>query len=61
MKNKTKNGTGLHIVKRASISWYKAMGIRAIALVCAILVCAIVTWALTRESPLEVMVFPSFF
>ncbi len=55
MKNKTKNGTGLHIVKRASISWYKAMGIRAIALVCAILVCAIVTWALTRESPLEVM------
>ena len=56
MKNKTKNGTGLHIVKRASISWYKAMGIRAIALVCAILVCAIVTWALTRES-----LFPSFF
>ena len=56
MKNKTKNGTGLHIVKRSAITWYKAMAIRALALLCAILVCAVVTWALTRESQFDVMV-----
>lgn len=55
MKNKTKRGFGLHIVKRASISWYKAMGIRALALLVSIVVCAIVTWALTRQSPMGVM------
>ena len=55
MKNKTKNGSGFHIVKRPAISWGKAMGIRALALLVAIGVCAIVTWALTRESPLGVM------
>lgn len=55
MKNKTKRGFGLHIVKRASISWYKAMGIRALALMVSIVVCAIVTWALTRQSPMGVM------
>lgn len=52
---KTKSGSGLHIVKRSSISWYKAAGVRAIALLLAVLVCALVTWVLTRESPLAVM------
>lgn len=48
--NKKKNG-GLHIVKRPEISWQRAMGIRAVTLILAIVVCGLVTWLTTGENP----------
>lgn len=50
-----KNHTPLvHIVKRGSLPWYKAWGIRAAAIVLALIVCAIVTTATTGEDPIQV-------
>ena len=43
-----------HIVKRKSLPWYAAWGIRAGAIVLALLVCAVVTTLLTGENPLQV-------
>ncbi len=43
-----------HIVKRPAISWQQAFGIRALAIVLAIVVCAIVTYLLTGDDPVSV-------
>ena len=44
----------LHISKRSALRWYQAWGIRAAAIVLALIVCAIVTTALTGEDPIGV-------
>ena len=43
-----------HIAKRKALPWYSALGIRAIAVVLALIVCAFVTMAFTGEDPLAV-------
>ncbi len=48
-----------HITKRSTIPWYAAWGVRAAAIVAALLVCAVVTMALTHVDPLKV--FKSMF
>ena len=57
MNNPSKQHTHnplFHIVKRKSLPWYAAWGIRAGAIVLALLVCAVVTTLLTGENPLQV-------
>ena len=44
----------LHISKRKTPPWYVAWGIRAGAIILALLVCALVTTLLTGENPLQV-------
>ena len=44
----------LHISKRSALPWYGAWGIRAAAIVLALLVCGIVTTALTGLNPIDV-------
>ena len=52
MNKPSKQRTPLfHIVKRKSLPWYAAWGIRAGAIVLALLVCAVVTTLLTGEIP----------
>ncbi len=48
-----------HITKRSTIPWYAAWGVRAAAIVAALVVCAVVTMALTHVDPLKV--FKSMF
>ncbi len=43
-----------HIVKRDTLSWYHAWGIRAIAIVLALLLCALITTLYTHLNPLKV-------
>ncbi len=45
-----------HIVKRTSLPWYAAWGIRAAAIVLALVLCALVTTFVTGEDPLQVYV-----
>ena len=49
--NNKKHGIPTHIAARPEISWQKRLGIRAAALVLAILTCAIVTFLLTGSDP----------
>ncbi len=51
---KQNQGPILHISKRSALHWYQAWGIRAAAIVLALIVCAIVTTALTGEDPIGV-------
>ena len=51
---KQNRGPILHISKRSALHWYQAWGIRAAAIVLALIVCAIVTTALTGEDPIGV-------
>lgn len=44
----------IHIVKRGALPWYKAWGIRLLAIVIALIVCAIVTMTVTGENPISV-------
>lgn len=44
----------LHITKRKALPWYLAWGVRAAAIVLALLVCALITTLLTGENPLQV-------
>ena len=44
----------IHIAKRSALPWYKAWGIRGIALVLALLVCAGITSLLTGENPIDI-------
>lgn len=44
----------LHITKRKALPWYFAWGVRAVAIVLALLVCALITTLLTGENPLQV-------
>ena len=43
-----------HIVKRGALPWYKAWGIRLLAVVIALIVCAIITMTVTGENPIQV-------
>ena len=43
-----------HIVKRDAMPWYAAWGIRAAAIVVALVLCALVTMLLTHKDPLKV-------
>ena len=43
-----------HIVKRDALPWYRAWGIRALAIVLALLLCALITTLCTRLNPLKV-------
>ena len=43
-----------HIIKRDTLPWYRAWGIRMIAIVLALVVCAVVTMLCTGQNPLEV-------
>lgn len=43
-----------HIVKRAALPWYQSMGVRAAAIVLALLLCAVVTTITTGINPLQV-------
>ncbi len=55
MSNKQKTREPLfHIVKRDALPWYKALGIRAIAVLIALVVCGILTLLLTGENPISV-------
>ena len=51
---KQNRGPILHISKRSALHWYQAWGIRAAAIVLALIVCAVVTTALTGENPIGV-------
>ena len=42
-----------HIVKRDALPWYRAWGIRALAIVLALLLCALITPLCTRLNPLK--------
>ena len=53
MKNNNREPL-LHIVKRGALPWYKAWGIRLLAIVIALIVCAIVTMTVTGENPIQV-------
>lgn len=46
----------IHIVKRKSLPWYGSWGIRAAAIVLALLVCALVTTLMTGEDPVQIFV-----
>ena len=45
-----------HIVKRDALPWYKAWGIRAIAIILALIACALVTTIVTGENPIQIYV-----
>ncbi len=53
MNTKTREPS-FHIVKRSALSWQKAFGIRALAILAALIVCAAVTTVLTGLNPIEV-------
>ncbi|MGI5977141.1 MAG: ABC transporter permease [Candidatus Limivicinus sp.] len=44
----------IHITRRSSIPWYRAWGIRVIAVILALVVSGVVTTLLTGENPLDV-------
>ena len=52
--NKQNQGPLVHIVKRGALPWYCAWGIRAAAIVLALLACALVTTLLTGEDPIQI-------
>ena len=52
--HKQNNAPLFHIVKRGALPWYQAWGIRAAAIVLALLFCALVTSLTTGENPLQV-------
>jgi simple sugar transport system permease protein len=54
--NKQKKNPLFHIVKRGSIPWYKSWGIRAAAILLALVVCGLVTTITTGENPIAVYV-----
>ena len=55
--NEKKNREPLfHIVKRGEMPWYKAWGIRAIALIAALVICGIITQAVTGDNPIQVYI-----
>ena len=43
-----------HIVKRSSVKWYQAWGVRIASIVAALIVCALLTMILTGKDPLKV-------
>mgnify|MGYP002518727321 FL=1 len=53
MKEKNKEPL-FHIVKRDALSWYQATGIRAMAIILALILCGIITTITTGINPVEV-------
>lgn len=51
---KKKKEPRFHIVKREALPWYKAVGIRVIAIVLALIVCGIITTITTGIDPIKV-------
>ena len=49
-----KKGPLFHVARRPHMVWYKAWGIRAIALILALIACAVITTLLTGLNPLDV-------
>ena len=54
MQKKTKREPLVHISKRDTLPWYQSWGIRAIAIIAALIVCAIVTMLLTGDDPIRI-------
>ena len=52
--NKQSKGPLVHIVKRGSMPWYCAWGIRLLAIILALVACALVTTVTTGENPIQV-------
>ena len=52
--NKKKKEPLFHIVKRDALPWYQSMGIRALAILLALILCAIVTTITTGTNPIQV-------
>ncbi|MGN0982720.1 MAG: ABC transporter permease, partial [Candidatus Limivicinus sp.] len=52
--NKQSKGPLVHIVKRAALPWYGTWGIRALAILLALVACALVTTVTTGENPIAV-------
>lgn len=55
MKTKT-HDKRFHIVKRDTLKWYQAWGIRAIAILAALLMCAVVTMLFTGDNPIQIYI-----
>ena len=52
--NKKTRSPLFHITKRDTLPWYKSWGIRAAAILLALIVCSIITTTMTGENPLQV-------
>ena len=52
--NKKTRSPLFHITKRDALPWYKSWGIRAAAILLALIVCSIITTTMTGENPLKV-------
>ena len=52
--NKHNNAPLIHITKRKAMPWYASWGIRAAAIIVALIVCALITNLLTGENPIRV-------
>lgn len=52
--NEKKKEPFFHIVKRDALPWYQSMGIRALAIVLALILCAVVTTLTTGTNPIQV-------
>ena len=52
--NEKKKEPLFHIVKRDAIPWYQSLGIRAVAIVLALILCAIITTVTTGINPIQV-------
>ncbi|MBQ3898700.1 MAG: ABC transporter permease [Lachnospiraceae bacterium] len=54
MSNTKKHEPFFHIVKRDSMTFKKAVGIRALAIVAALVLCAVITMIVTGENPISI-------
>ena len=52
--NKKQSGPLFHISKRAALPWYRAWGIRALAIILALIVSALITGVTTGLDPLKI-------
>ena len=52
--NKKQSGPLFHISKRAALQWYRAWGIRALAIILALIVSALITGVTTGLDPLKI-------
>ena len=52
--NEKKKEPFFHVVKRDALPWYQSVGIRAVAIVLALILCAIITTVTTGINPIQV-------
>ena len=52
--NKQNKGPLVHISKRGSLPWYVSWGVRAAAIIAALIVCGLVCTLVTGENPLAI-------